>query len=156
MRRSLLTLAVLALAGCGSSGSRSSTVPIPPGHVLYQGAQWAVAVSGPTATAYRLVGGVWRADRSGEPRIAILGPQPGARAARTPQIAFQATGRTDLADTALWVDGVEVPGKGGGLNPRQGTVYGSPTAPLRPGRHVAVAYARTATHASAVAWAFRV
>lgn len=161
VRRPLLIVAVLALAGCGSSGTRapattSAAPPRPPGHVLYQGAEWAVSVSGTTATAYHLVGGRWRADRSGEPRLAILGPQPGSRAGRTPQVAFQATGRTDLVDTAVWVDGVEVLGKGGGLSPTQGTVYGSPATPLRPGRHVAVAYARTATHASAVAWTFRV
>lgn len=163
VRRPLLIAAVLVLAGCGSSGTRAPATttttaapPSPPGHVLYQGAEWAVSVSGTTATAYRLVGGAWRADRSGEPRLTILGPQPGSRAARTPQIAFQAVGRTDLADTAIWVDGAEVQGKGGGLSPKQGTVYGAPTAPLRPGRHVAVAYARTATHASAVAWAFHV
>ena len=45
--------------------------------------------------------------------------------------------------------------KGGG-SPRTGTIYGAPAAPLAPGPHVAVAYGRTATAATAVAWTFRV
>jgi hypothetical protein len=46
--------------------------------------------------------------------------------------------------------------KGGGLTATKGTIYGAPGAPLTKGTHVAVAYARTDEHATAVAWSFRV
>ena len=44
--------------------------------------------------------------------------------------------------------------KGGGLSPTHGTIYGAPSAELAPGEHVAVAYARTATAATAVTRVF--
>jgi hypothetical protein len=151
----LLAVALLA-AACGSSARQAEAPPTPPGHVLYQGAQWAVAVEGGTATAYRLVDGTWQADRSGQPKLSILGPKPGSKQPATPQVAFEVTGKTDIADSAFWLDGVELLGKGGGLGPRQGTVYGAPSAPLARGTHTVVAYGRTNGHANAVAWTFRV
>ena len=161
MRRLTLVALALVLAGCGGS-KHASAPPVATsptltgaGHVLYQGSEWAVAVDGSKATAYHFAGGKWVADRSGGPRIDILGPKPGSKVAALPQVAFQVTGRTDLADTALWVDGVEVLGKGGGLTPKRGTVYGAPAHPLKPGTHVAVAYGRTNVHATAVAWTFK-
>jgi hypothetical protein len=160
VRRLPLILVAVALVGCGSSKhaapATTAATPPPPGRVIYQGSAWAVTLRGTTATAYHLAGGTWRPDRSGDPKLDILGPQPGSKAAAIPQVAFQVTGKTDLVDTALWVDGVEVLGKGGGLTPRRGTVYGAPTARLRKGTHVAVAYGRDANHASAVAWSFHV
>jgi hypothetical protein len=87
-------------------------------------------------------------------KIDILGPD--GTAARTPQVAAQMTGKTRLVEEGLWVDGVELLEKGGGLKPTQVTAYGAPERPLKPGKHVAVAYARTATAATAVAWAFTV
>ncbi len=161
MRRLFVLPLVVVLAACGGSKhaatTTTSTAPRAPGHdVLYQGAEWAVSVTGTKATAYRLVGNVWHAERSGEPKIDILGPKPGSKVGAIPQIAFQVTGKTDLADTAMWVDGTEVLGKGGGLTPKQGTIYGALQTKLKPGTHVAVAYGRTATHATAVAWVFRV
>jgi hypothetical protein len=51
---------------------------------------------------------------------------------------------------------VELLEKGGGLSPTRGTIYGAPASPLAKGRHTAIAYARTATHAFAVAWSFSV
>jgi hypothetical protein len=158
-RLPFVVLVAVVLAGCGSSKQSASTTvatPVPPGHVIYQGATWAVSLRGSTATAYHLVGGSWRADTSGDPKLDILGPKPGSTVAAIPQVAFQVAGKTDLVDTALWVDGVEVLGKGGGLTPKRGTVYGAPTARLRKGTHVAVAYGRDARHASAVAWTFHV
>jgi hypothetical protein len=159
VRRLVLFAVVLVLAGCGGSSHDAVTTTAPPalagvGRVLYQGSEWAVAVEGTKATAYHLTGGRWRADRSGEPKIDILGPKPGSKVAAIPQVAFEVTGKTDIADTAMWVDGVEVPGKGGGLTPKRGTVYGAPGTRLKPGTHVAVAYGRTAVHATAVAWTF--
>jgi hypothetical protein len=45
--------------------------------------------------------------------------------------------------------------KGGGLDPKRGTIYGTTYLPLKPGRHVAIAYGRTATTGTAVTWPFR-
>jgi hypothetical protein len=162
VRRLLPVALALVLAGCGGSKHASEPTTTAPsmlavaGRVLYQGSDRAVALDGTKATAYRLVGDSWHADRSDEPQIDILGPKPGATVQPITQFAFQVTAKTDLVDTAMWVDGVEVPGKGGGLTPKKGTIYGAPTKALRRGRHVAVAYASTATHATAVAWVFHV
>lgn len=87
-------------------------------------------------------------------KIDILGPKPGATVAPVSQVAAELSAKTGLADSALWVDGHEVLTKGGGLTPTRGTIYGAPNAPLAKGKHQAVAYGRTATTATAVAWSF--
>ena len=101
-----------------------------------------------------LAGGSWHPDTSGLVKVSILGPH--GTAAATPQVAAELSAKAPLVESALWVDGVELLEKGGGLTPDRGTIYGAPNAPLAPGNHVAVAYARTAGHATAVAWAFHV
>jgi hypothetical protein len=162
MRRLLVLPLLVVLAACGGSKhgatTTTPTTPRPPGQdALFESTDgWAVSLTGTKATAYHLVGRTWRPDRSGEPQLDILGPKPGSTVAPIPQVAFQVTGKTDLVDTAMWVDGHEVLGKGGGLTPKKGTIYGALQTKLKPGRHVAVAYARTATHAAAVAWVFHV
>jgi len=98
--------------------------------------------------------GRWAPDTSGLVRISILGPR--GSAAATPQVAAELAAKTPLVESTLWVDGTELQVKGGGLTPTRGTIYGAPSSPLRAGTHVAVAYARTASHATAVAWTFRV
>ena len=127
-----------------------------PGRVLYDGGGWAVVLDGRTATAEHLVGGVWKPDRTGIVKVEILGPKPHQKVAATPQVAVQLIGRAPLVQSALWVDGTELQEKGGGLSPTRGTIYGAPLVPLARGTHVAVGYARTATHATAVAWVFTV
>lgn len=162
MRRVALVFVAVAvvLAGCGSSKSTVSTTTAPvvpkpgPGVVLYQRGPWAVVLAGKQASALRLVGGSWRADTSGVVHIAILGPH--AKAAATPQVAAELSASSPLVESGLWVDGTELLEKGGGLTPTRGTIYGAPSAPLAKGQHVAVAYGRTASHATAVAWSFRV
>jgi hypothetical protein len=164
---SLAALVVLAaaLGGCGGSAKHAatstSTTPAGPASVVGAGAKtlyqssngWAVVQRGGTAVALHLVGGAWRPDRTGAVRVQILGPQHSA--ASRPQVAAEISAKNDLAETALWVDGEELLVKGGG-SPRRGTIYGTTAAPLAPGPHVAVAYGRTATAATAVAWTFRV
>ncbi len=153
---------VAVLAGCGSSSktavTTATTAALPPrpgpGKVLYQGGEWAVVVSGANARALRLSGGRWRPDTSGLVKVAILGPR--GVAAATPQVAAELSAHTPLVQSALWVDGTELLEKGGGLTPTRGTIYGAPNAPLAKGKHVAVAYARTAGHGTAVAWSFLV
>ena len=163
MRPVLPLLAVtLSLAGCGGSAASVTTAgPLGPAAVVGAGAKtlyqasngWAVVQQGSKAVALRLVGDRWRPDRSGAVRVRILGPEH--TAARQPQVAAEISARADLAETALWVDGKELLVKGGG-SPRKGTIYGTTSTPLDPGSHIAVAYGRTATSATAVAWTFRV
>jgi hypothetical protein len=150
-RLALLGLLALTLAGCGSSKSSA-----PPGDVVFQGSEWAVSVDGGKAAAYRLVEGEWEPDRSGAVKIDILGPRPETTAAATPQVAVEMRAPTALVESALWVDGVELLEKGGGLTPTRGTIYGAPASPLAAGPHTAVAFARTGANATAVAWTFRV
>lgn len=148
----ILALALIA-AGCGSSSAKESS---PPGDPVFQGTAWAVTLDGGKATAYHLVDGEWQADRSGAVKIDVLGPDPGRKAAATPQVAVEMSAGAALAESGLWVDGTELLEKGGGLTPTRGTIYGAPAAPLAKGKHTAIAYARTATHAFAVAWTFSV
>lgn len=153
----LLVLAVIAV-GCGSSVAKPSGPPMPgPGQVVYQGTEWAVVIDGGKASAQHLVGDAWRPAQHGTVKIDVLGPKPGSTGnPHTPQVAAALSAGGELAESALWVDGVELLEKGGGLTPTKGTIYGAPAAPLAKGRHTAIAYARTATHALAVAWTFSV
>lgn len=159
MRRATLLLAVMLLAGCGSSSKQAATTttaaaPPGPGNVLYAGGDWAVVVDGTKATAFHRVAGAWHPDRTGAVKIAILGPK--GKVASIPQCAVELRATTPLIESGMWVDGQELDVKGGGLKPERGTIYGAPGAPLAPGKHVAVAYGRTDTHATAVAWTFTV
>jgi hypothetical protein len=157
VRRALLLLAAVLLAGCGSSSKESATTTTtmpPPGHVLYAGGDWAVSLDGAHATAYHRVAGTWRPDETGAVKIAILGPK--GKVARIPQAAVELRATAPLIESGMWIDGEELVVKGGGLRPERGTIYGAPGAALAPGKHVAVAYGRTATHATAVAWTFTV
>jgi hypothetical protein len=159
VRRIALVLFVAVLAGCGSSSKTSvtTTVAAPkpgPGKVLYRNGDWAVVLSGGTARALHLAAGSWQPDTTGLVKVSILGPL-GTAAAR-PQVAAELSANAPLVESGLWVDGVELLAKGGGLKPNRGTIYGAPDGALAPGKHVAVAYARTADHATAVAWSFRV
>ena len=157
----------VALSGCGASKSAATTTTTtttallgpaatvgPGATTLYRSSNgWAVVQDGGKAVALRLVGSTWRPDRTGAVHIRILGPVHSAT--RQPQVAAEISAPSDLAETALWVDGEELLVKGGG-SPRRGTIYGTTAAPLAPGAHVAVAYGRTAVAATAVAWTFRV
>lgn len=158
MRGAVLLILALVVAGCGSSSKPSATTtaaaPPGPGNVLYAGGDWAVVVDGAHATAFHRVAGTWHSDTSGAVKIDILGPR--GKVAKIPQCAVQLTATSPLIESGMWVDGRELVVKGGGLKPDQGTIYGAPDAPLAPGKHVAVAYGRTGTHATAVAWTFTV
>jgi hypothetical protein len=153
----LLVVAVIAV-GCGSSSAKQSAPPTPgPGRVVYQGTAWAVVIDGGRATAQHLVGGAWKPAPRGTVRIRILGPKPGSKGnPRIPQVAAALSAGGDLAESALWVDGVELLEKGGGLTPTRGTIYGAPATALTRGRHTVIAYARTASAGFAVAWTFSV
>ena len=158
-----LLAVTFALAGCGGLSRHVTTTVVLTGPAaavgtgsttLYRSSDgWAVVRQGSKAIALRLVRGKWRPDRTAGVHIDVLGPLH--HAARQPQVAAQFSAKSDLVETGLWVDGVDLLVKGGGTAQRA-TIYGTTSKPLRPGRHVAVAYGRTATSANAVAWAFRV
>jgi hypothetical protein len=160
VRRLPLLLTALALAGCGGSSTQTTTAnaaaPPGPGTTLYAGGDWAVVLHGDEVTAFHRVAGGWKADTSGAVKIAILGPHPGQTVAAIPQLAAELSAKKPLIESGMWVDGKELPVKGGGLKPTRGTIYGAPGVSLTKGKHVAVAYARTADHATAVAWSFSV
>lgn len=123
------------------------------GRTLYRGGDWAVVTKGSSAVALHLDGDVWRPDRTGRVKVDLLGPhgvQP-----PTTQVAAQLSAPTKLVESGLWVDGVELLVKGGGLSPTRGTIYGA-TNGLARGKHVVVAYARTANAATAIARTFTV
>lgn len=145
-------------AGCGSSKQKPAAPPTPgPGQVVYQGTEWAVVIDGDKASAQHLVGDAWQPAKQGSVKIDVLGPKPGSKGnPATPQVAAGLSAGDDLVESALWVDGVELLEKGGGLTPTKGTIYGAPAAPLAKGRHTAIAYARTGTDAFAIAWTFSV
>jgi hypothetical protein len=154
-----LLIGLLVLAGCGSSHAgdagttTTASAPPGPGRTLYAGGPWAVVLDGTRATAFHEVRGAWHAERSGSVRIRILGPR--GTAPRVAQIAAEISAHEPLVESGLWVDGTEVPVKGGGSETK-GTIYGALGKPLAQGRHVAVAYGRSDRHATAVAWSFRV
>jgi hypothetical protein len=158
-----IVLMLLVLAGCGSSNEAATTTAPPAaerpsptsavdGTVLYEGGDWAIVTSGNDAVALRFRNGAWHPDRTKTVKVTFLGPDSPAPA--LPQVAAELRAPTRLAESALWVDGVELLAKGGGLTPTRGTIYGAPGAPLAPGEHVAVAYARTATAGTAVSRVF--
>jgi hypothetical protein len=158
VRRLVLLLAAVALVGCGGSSKDTTTTnaaaPPGPGTTLYAGGDWAVVLDGDHATAFHRVAGAWKSDTSDAVKIRILAPD--GTVAPTPQVAAELSAKKPLIESGMWVDGKEILVKGGGLTATKGTIYGAPDAPLTKGRHVAVAYARTSEHATAVAWSFRV
>jgi len=164
MRRLSILALVLTLAACGSAHHAAPPVPKAPpspahllgagAHVLYSGGNWAVVTKGTQAVAAHLVHGTWQADRSGKVKLDILAPH--GTAATIPQVAVGMKAKAHLIEEGLWVDGHELLEKGGGLTPENLTVYGAPDKKLAKGTHVAVAYGRTDTHGTAVAWTFKV
>lgn len=165
MRRALLLFFLFLAVGCGSSHDEAVTIttapvtrPQPtsgaPGSTLYEGGDWAVVTNGNSVVALHFEGGEWEPDRSGRVKVEFLGPD--SPAAPIPQVAAELRAPTRLVESGLWVDGMELLAKGGGLKPTRGTIYGAPTDALAPGEHLAIAYARTATTATAVAKVFTV
>ena len=132
----------------------TASAPPGPGKTLYAGGPWAVVVDGGKATAFHQIEGTWRPDTSSAVEIRILGPH--GTAPRQPQVAAEISAKKPLVESGLWVDGEELPVKGGGVTPTRGTIYGTTGGPLAKGKHLAVAYGRTDQHATAVAWSFRV
>jgi hypothetical protein len=170
-----LLLPVALLAGCGGGSKNASTSTVPSaaaamndliakhpalaGHVevLFESPAWAVVESKrkgkASAVAFRLVKGAWVPDRSGSVHLTVIGPKAGSTTSDSPQVAIGLKAHAPLVETALWIDGQELVEDGGGT-PKNGTIFGSPAAPLKAGPHVAVGYGRTKANATATAWVF--
>lgn len=144
---------VVVLAGCGSKPKGPGALLGKGAVVIYQSNGWAVVVDGAKVVAAHLVNGTWTADRSNKVKVELLGPARGP--GPTPQVAAQLTSTTPLVESSLWIDGQVIQVQGGGT-PTRGTIYGQPTSPVFPGKHLEVAYARTATSGTAVARVFTV
>ncbi len=108
------------------------------------------------AVALRLTGGRWLAQIAGPVQVSPLGPDEGSRAGSIPQVAAAVEAPKPIVEAALWIDGVPLETKGGGLSSRRISIYGAPAKPLASGEHVAVAFATAGGTASARAWTFRV
>lgn len=181
MRRLTLLAFVALLAGCGGSHTAAVTTTPRPQHVgqtpaeamaalarhdpalagrlrtLFIGSGWSVVQArrpdGASAVAFHLVHGHWRPDETHRVYIQILGPNPGQHVSRIPQVAIEIAAKKPFVEAALWVDGTQLNENGGGSS-TEGSIYGAPAHALKPGIHVAVGYARTASSGAAVAWVF--
>ena len=106
--------------------------------------------------ALRRTGSRWLAEIAGPVQLRPLGPDPGSAVGTIPQVAVELKAPRAIEDASLWVDGQPVDYRSGGPSTRYVSIYGAPAAPLEPGRHVAIAFARAGDTASAVAWPFTV
>lgn len=119
---------------------------------------WAVVQIGRGASAkavvFHLVGGAWVVDRSHAVQVGILGPAPGTTQKAITQIAISVKSLATVTQTALFLDGVFLPGKVAGT-PHNYTEYSAPTHALTKGLHVVIGFGTTATHGTAVLWRYR-
>jgi hypothetical protein len=159
VRAAVLLVLAATVAGCGGSAATLELPGAPADAKVQQrdlGGGWGVAWTASRGRAYAasLKDGAVAADSP--VTVRPLGPDPGETTGRVPQVAAELSAPTALVDYALLVDGEPIDVRGGGLTPRRISIYGAPAAELDPGRHVAVAFARTDKAAKAVAWTFTV
>ena len=170
----LIAAGVVALSGCGGSNPKNAPPGPDPAQAMHalivkdpklagkvttllDAGSWSVVQSvgakDAHAIVFRLVGNKWIPDRSGRVQIEIVGPKPGTSAPARPQVAVQFASKTPIAASAIWVDAAQLSTKQQGSS-RQGTIQGATSFDLKPGRHVAVGYARTDKSGNAIAWIF--
>jgi hypothetical protein len=106
------------------------------------------------AAALRLERGLWRVELGSPIRIEPLRPKPGETVLRRTQLAAEVTAGAPVVEAGLWLDGLAFPSRGGGPTPNALTMFGETTT-LRSGAHHVVAFASTASNATARAWPFR-
>jgi hypothetical protein len=70
-------------------------------------------------------------------------------------VAAEFDAKVPIIEAGIWLDGVELPVRGGGT-PTRHTFYGAPASNLPAGKQAVIAYARTAKGGVAVKWFFRV
>jgi hypothetical protein len=109
------------------------------------------------ATALRLEEGAWKLELGGPVQLEALVPDPGEVERRGgAQLAAGIKADAAVAEGGLWLDGESVPGKSGGTDERNITIFSDPVEGLARGPHAVVAFASTAYDASALAWMFTV
>jgi hypothetical protein len=125
---------------------------------VYNQTPWAVIQIGRGAAAkvvvFHLVDNAWVVDRSDAVQVGILGPQPGTLQKAITQIAISVKSLATVTQTALFLDGVFLPGKVAGT-PHNYTEYSAPTHALTKGWHVVIGFGSSATHGTAVLWRYR-
>lgn len=110
------------------------------------------------AAALRLEDGAWKLELAGPVQLEALVPDPGEIENRRtgPQLAAGIAADAAVVEGGLWLDGKSVPGKSGGTDERNVTIFSDPVGALERGPHAVVAFASTAEDASALAWMFTV
>jgi hypothetical protein len=158
VRRLLILLAVLAVAGCGSS-KQTAPEGFPDGATVQRhdlGGGWEIVWATEGETGYATM------ERDGDAvpatglTLRVLGPASGETVGSIPQVAAAIKAASAISDYTLLVDGAPLDAKSGGLSQDDISVYGAPVSSLSSGRHVAVAAARAGESAAATAWVFTV
>jgi hypothetical protein len=110
------------------------------------------------AAALRLEDGAWKLELGGPVRLEALVPDPGEveRRGTGAQLAAGIVADATVLEAGLWLDGKSMPGRSGGTDDRNLTVFSNPVPGLARGPHAVVAFASTRFDASALAWMFTV
>jgi hypothetical protein len=110
------------------------------------------------AAALRLEDGAWRLELGGPVQVEALVPDPGEveRRGTGAQLAAGIVADSAVVEGGLWIDGKSVPGRSGGTDERNVTIFSDPVQGLARGPHAVVAFASTSFDASAFAWMFTV
>jgi hypothetical protein len=106
------------------------------------------------AVALERIQGAYKASIVSPVKIEPLGPDPGSRQPSITQVAAQFSAPKPIVQAGLWVDGKAIAADPRGTS-RKYTAFGA-TPKLKPGRHSVVAFAESASSATARAWTFRV
>jgi hypothetical protein len=104
-------------------------------------------------TPLRLEGKDWKVELGGPIALEVLGPRPGSRGP-VGQVGVEVHTPGGVGDSLLYVDGSTLDARAYS-GPKGATVFANIPGLLRPGRHVAVAYADRGDSAAATAWTFR-
>lgn len=113
---------------------------------------------GAFAAALRLEDGVWKLELGGPVRLEAIAPDPGEveRRGSGPQLAAGIAAGAAIVEGGLWLDGKSVPGRSGGTDARNITLFSEPVERLARGPHAVVAFGSTSDDATALAWMFTV
>jgi hypothetical protein len=106
-------------------------------------------------TPVRREGSVWKVELNPAFTIEAVRPLPRERVFRRTQLAAEVVAPRPIAASAMWFDGVPFEARTyWSRDGRRMSMWDEAPQPLRPGRHVVVAFASTRTEATASAWTF--
>lgn len=108
------------------------------------------------AASLRREHGSWHITISGAVRLRAICPDPGDTVVDRTQLAAEITANAPILEGGMWLDGLAFSTKAGGPHSRRITMWDEAPQPLKRGLHVVVAFASTATDATALAWTFSV